>query len=394
MVRGQKGEHKVVLQAARNAGYREVRFDGTLVDIDEMLRTRIDKTQEHTIEVVVTKLDQNTSMVLESLLETVKQALELGNGLVMALVEETTEDLLFSQSLFCAHCNLSLPSLEPRLFSFNSPYGACQTCHGLGTKELFSEEMCVACEGKRLRKEALHIFIGGKNIVDVTRLSVREAADYFLGVNLEKNEAMIAEPVLREMIARVSFLLDVGLEYLSLNRTAGTLSGGEAQRIRLASQIGSRLVGTLYILDEPTIGLHQRDNRRLIDTLLKLRDLGNTIIVVEHDEDTIAAADYLVDIGPGAGVHGGEIVAAGAMPKILSNEKSLTCAYLRGDKHIPMPAKRRPLAKEWLVVKQAEENNLQKITAQIPLKRFVCVTGVSGGCRVSFASCQECFQPG
>ena len=209
-------------------------------------------------------------------------------------------------------------------------------------------------------------------------LPIDQAADFTVGLELTEQHATIAAPVLREIIGRLSFLLDVGLEYLTLNRTAGSLSGGEAQRIRLASQIGSRLVGALYVLDEPTIGLHQRDNAKLVDTLLKLRDIGNTIIVVEHDEDTIRASDYLVDIGPGAGVHGGQVVAAGAMPKILENENSVTCAYLRGDKKIATPTKRRGDSKEHITIVKAVENNLKNVTVKIPLHRMVCVTGVSG----------------
>ena len=203
------------------------------------------------------------------------------------------------------------------------------------------------------------MWVGKKNIVEVTSMSINEAVDFFLGLVMTETEKAISEPIMKEAIGRLSFLLDVGLEYLTLNRIAGSLSGGEAQRIRLASQIGSRLVGALYVLDEPTIGLHQRDNARLIETLLKLRDIGNTIIVVEHDEDTIAAADYLVDIGPGAGKHGGEIVAIGEMPKILKDEKSLTCSYLRGDSVIPYPRKRRPEPKEWIKIVKARENNLK-----------------------------------
>jgi excinuclease ABC subunit A len=296
----------------------------------------------------------------------------------MAILDDGSE-LLMSARFSCPDDGFAFPEIEPRLFSFNSPYGACPTCNGLGTKEIFSEEECEACHGNRLRTEAMFVWLGdNKNIVDVASMPINAAADFFLALDLNKNEASIAEPIMREILARLTFLLDVGLEYLTLNRKAGSLSGGEAQRIRLASQIGSRLVGALYVLDEPTIGLHQRDNQRLVDTLTKLRDIGNTIIVVEHDEDTIRASDWLVDIGPGAGRHGGHIVAEGPMPKVLQNKDSLTCAYLRGDKRIPMPAKRREAAKEHITIHGASENNLKNITAKIPLKRLVCVTGVSG----------------
>jgi excinuclease ABC subunit A len=296
----------------------------------------------------------------------------------MVILDDGSE-LLMSARFSCPDDGFAFPEIEPRLFSFNSPYGACPTCNGLGTKDLWSEEICESCHGNRLRTESLFVWLGdNKNIVDVSAMPITDAADFFLGLPMNKTEEKIAEPIMREIVARLSFLLDVGLEYLTLNRTAGTLSGGEAQRIRLASQIGSRLVGALYVLDEPTIGLHQRDNQRLVDTLTKLRDIGNTIIVVEHDEDTIRASDYLVDIGPGAGKHGGHIVAEGPMPKVLQNKDSVTCAYLRGDKVIPMPNKRREAAKEHITIHGATENNLKDVTVKIPLRRFVCVTGVSG----------------
>jgi excinuclease ABC subunit A len=282
-----------------------------------------------------------------------------------------------SSKFSCPEHDFAFPEVEPRLFSFNSPYGACPTCNGLGTKFLFSEELCEACKGARLRTEAMFVYIGGKNIVDLTSMTITDAQDHLLMLELNATEEKIAAPVLKEIMSRLQFLLDVGLHYLTLNRMAGSLSGGEAQRIRLASQIGSHLVGALYVLDEPTIGLHQRDNARLIQTLEKLRDAGNTIIVVEHDEDTIAAADYLVDIGPGAGKHGGHVVAAGAMPGILKDKKSKTCAYLRGDEKIPRH-KPRGKSKVFLTIRKAAENNLKNVTVKIPAGRFTCLTGVSG----------------
>lgn len=380
VVRGRKGEYHQLLQDFYESGFIEVRVDGKFYSLREPVP--MGRYQQHTIELVVDRVPlgwpiEGNKQLRSRLAEAIEGALDRASDTVLAVLDDGSERLM-SARFSCPDDGFAFPEIEPRLFSFNSPYGACQTCHGLGVKEIYSDEICQACFGKRLRTEALHVLINGKNIVEVTSMPISEAADFFIGIDLNKNEAAIAEPVMKEVVARISFLLDVGLEYLTLNRTAGTLSGGEAQRIRLASQIGSRLVGALYVLDEPTIGLHQRDNAKLIDTLLKLRDLGNTIIVVEHDEDTIAAADFLVDIGPGAGRHGGEVVAIGPMPKILEDEKSLTCAYLRGEKRISYPHKRRGEGKEFLEVKGATENNLKNVSVKIPLHRFVCITGVSG----------------
>ena len=280
----------------------------------------------------------------------------------------------------CPRDGFSFMEVEPRLFSFNSPYGACEACHGLGTKTLFGEELCDACKGKRLRPEALRVFIDGKNIVNVSSLSIKDAFAFFKKLKLTEREIGISNVVTREIENRIKFMLDVGLDYLSLDRKAGTLSGGESQRIRLASQLGSRLVGALYVLDEPTIGLHPRDNERLIKTLKDLRDLGNTIIVVEHDEETIFSSDYLVDIGPGAGVHGGNIVASGNTDELVVNrqKRSLTLDYLRGDAKIEIPKKRRE--KEIGVLKIVGGNifNIKNLNLEIPLGRLICLTGVSG----------------
>ncbi|MDP3793227.1 MAG: ABC-ATPase UvrA, partial [Candidatus Uhrbacteria bacterium] len=381
VVRGRKGEYHQLLQDFYEGGFLEARIDGKFYKLNE--RVPLSRYGQHTIELVVDSVPlgwpiEGNKSLRSRLNEALEMALDRASDTVLAILDDGSEHLM-SARFSCPDDGFAFPEIEPRLFSFNSPYGACESCHGLGTKFLFSEDPCDACHGNRLRTEALHVLVGKKSIVEFTAMPINEAADFFLGLTLSKNETTIAEPILKEIINRLSFMLDVGLEYLTLNRIAGSLSGGEAQRIRLASQIGSRLVGTLYILDEPTIGLHQRDNARLIQTLQKLRDLGNTIIVVEHDEETIAASDYLVDIGPGAGKHGGQIVAAGDMPKVLQDKKSLTCEYLRGDKVIPYPAKRRPVTRvEWLTVKGATENNLKNLTAKIPLRRFTCVTGVSG----------------
>ena len=381
VVRGRKGEYSQLMQDLFEAGFIDVRVNGKMYSLRD--RIPLSRYKQHNIEVVIDRVPiawpvEGNKQLQSRLNEAVEMAIDRSEDNVMVILDDGSE-LLMSARFSCPDDGFAFPEIEPRLFSFNSPYGACPTCNGLGTKDLWSEEICEACHGNRLRTESLFVWLGdNKNIVDVSAMPITDAADFFLGLPMNKTEEKIAEPIMREIVARLSFLLDVGLEYLTLNRTAGTLSGGEAQRIRLASQIGSRLVGALYVLDEPTIGLHQRDNQRLVDTLTKLRDIGNTIIVVEHDEDTIRASDYLVDIGPGAGKHGGHIVAEGPMPKVLQNKDSVTCAYLRGDKVIPMPNKRREPAKEHITIHGATENNLKDVTVKIPLRRFVCVTGVSG----------------
>lgn len=380
VVQGRKGEYHQLLQDLYEAGFLEARVDGTFYSLRESVP--MERYQQHTIELVVDRVPlgwpvEGNKALRSRLAEAIEIAVDRGNETVRVILDDGSERLM-SARFSCPDDGFAFPEIEPRLFSFNSPYGACQSCNGLGVKEIFSEEICEACHGKRLRTEALHVRIEGKNIVELCNLPIDQAADFTVGLELSKQHKTIAEPVLREIVGRLSFLLDVGLEYLTLNRTAGTLSGGEAQRIRLASQIGSRLVGALYVLDEPTIGLHQRDNAKLVDTLLKLRDIGNTIIVVEHDEDTIRASDFLVDIGPGAGRHGGHVVAIGPMPQVLEDKKSVTCAYLRGDKKIAYPTKRRGDGKQHLTIVKATENNLKNVTVKVPLQRFVAITGVSG----------------
>ncbi|MBU1033218.1 excinuclease ABC subunit UvrA, partial [Patescibacteria group bacterium] len=361
-------------------GFMEIRLDGKWKSLRD--RVSLSRYKQHTIELVVDRVPlawpvEGNTQLRTRVVEAVETAIDRAEGTLIAILDDGSE-FLMSARFACPEHNFAFPEIEPRLFSFNSPYGACESCNGLGTAQIFSEEPCAACKGDRLRTEALHVLLNKKSIVEVTSLPIDKAHSFFSNLKLNENEAKIAEPILREILGRLQFMLDVGLHYLTLNRMAGSLSGGEAQRIRLASQIGSRLVGALYVLDEPTIGLHQTDNARLVETLEKLRDAGNTIIVVEHDENTIAAADYLVDIGPGAGKHGGEIVVAGDMPKVLEDKNSVTCQYLRGEKTVPYPRKRRGPTKECITIKKAAENNLKNITVKIPLKRFVCVTGVSG----------------
>ncbi|MDD5251904.1 MAG: excinuclease ABC subunit UvrA [Patescibacteria group bacterium] len=380
VVRGRKGEYHQMLYDFYNSGFAWVRVNGRV----RSLRSRLvlDRNLRHTIELVVDKiplvsLASGDKDARARLAEAVETALKHGEGVLLAQFPDGEERLLSSQ-FTCPSCGFAFPEIEPRLFSFNSPYGACPSCHGLGVKDFFSTEKCEECHGGRLRRESLFVRVGGQNIVEFAAQTIGQAGDFTEKLKLTEREQEISEGILKEIRGRLKFLLNVGLHYITLNRTAGTLSGGEAQRIRLASQIGSKLVGALYVLDEPTIGLHQRDNERLLQTLLHLRDIGNTIIVVEHDEDTILAADYLVDFGPGAGKHGGEIVVAGPLKDVLEDKKSLTIQYLTGKRRIPTPAIRRTSVRESIKIVGAKENNLKNVDVEIPLRRFVCVTGVSG----------------
>ncbi|MCF6094558.1 excinuclease ABC subunit UvrA [Microaerobacter geothermalis] len=495
MVRGRKGEHVKLFEEIRKQGYVRVRVDGEIKDVNEEII--LEKNKKHTIEVVVDRIVVKEG-IHSRLADSLETALKLGEGTVVVDIMDK-EELLFSQNLACPECGFSIEELSPRMFSFNSPYGACPACDGLGSKmevdpdlvipddektieegaiiswagisstyypqllksvcehfgipvdvpvkELSKEhkkvilygsngekikfryendfgqvkealvsfegvipnlsrryletssdyirEMvegfmtqkpCPACHGDRLRPESLAVRIHGKNIAYVTRLSVGAALDYFESLQLTDKEMTIARLILKEIRSRLGFLVNVGLDYLTLSRNAGTLSGGEAQRIRLATQIGSSLTGVLYILDEPSIGLHQRDNARLIQTLEKMRDLGNTLIVVEHDEDTMLAADYIIDIGPGAGIHGGEVVAQGTPQEVMNHSQSLTGQYLSGQKFIPIPVERRRPNGKWIEIIGAKENNLKKIDAKIPLGVFTCVTGVSGSGKSSLVN--------
>ncbi|MFA5813662.1 MAG: ABC-ATPase UvrA [Patescibacteria group bacterium] len=432
VVRGRKGEYYQMLYDIYNSGFLEVRVDGKMKSLKD--RIELSKNFKHTIEVVVDRITMHDSRSTtqeskQRLAEAVESAVDLSNGLCTVIFPDG-EESIYSTEYSCPKDGFSFPEIEPRMFSFNSPYGYCDYCTGLGTKELFSEEDCPKCQGKRLNENALAVKINNKNIWEVTSMTIEAAVDYFLNTEdqLSGKEKEIAGAALREIENRLQFMLNVGLHYLTLNRKAGTLSGGEAQRIRLASQVGQRLVGAMYILDEPTIGLHQRDNAQLVSTLRNLCDQGNTIIVVEHDEDTIRVSDWIVDIGPGAGKHGGEIVYSGPLDVMLSEtepfgfaqdrlrgvkskhpplnsspmgsfdfsrnaasaqddvkqigdaSKSLTGQYLRGEKKIDLPEKRRKVDQYTpkIKIKGASEHNLKNIDVEIPLRRFVCLTGVSG----------------
>ncbi len=384
VVRGRKGEYYQLLYDFLSNGFHEARIDGEMRSLRDKIM--MERYAEHNIEILIDRLPAGLDLSDKDnrlrLSEAIESSLKYANDTVM--IVGSGKDLIFSAKLSCARDSFSFPEIEPRLFSFNSPHGACEVCHGLGTKDIWSEDICEACLGKRLRPEALSVLIDGKSIAEVTAMSISDASSLFkkLDKDLDPKSREIAEVPFREIGARLKFLFDVGLDYLTLDRKAGTLSGGEAQRIRLASQIGSRLVGTLYILDEPTIGLHQRDNDKLIKTLHELRDLGNTIVIVEHDEDTIRASDYLVDFGPGAGVHGGSVIAEGPIPEILKDKKkdSLTLRYLRGEEKIPIPTQRRRVdsAVPHIKMRNVSENNLKNIDVDIPVGRFTCITGVSG----------------
>ena len=492
VIRERKGEFVDLFAELVTQGYSRARVDGETIQLTEP--PKLKKQEKHTIEVVIDRLTAKAESK-SRLTDSIETALKLGNGLVLLDFVDAKageKEHTYSEHMACHDCNLSFEELEPRSFSFNSPFGACPECTGIGTRLEVDEELiipddaisinegaiapwtgaqsseyflrllealakelkfsldnpwkklsvkakeailngfdyevhvkyknrygrvrnystgfegvipfihrrhsetdsdysrdkyeaymrqtpCPACKGARLKPEVLSVTLGGKSIAEVCALSIDDCAAFLKEVKLNKREAQIAERVMKEVHARLGFLLDVGLDYLSLDRPAATLSGGEAQRIRLATQIGSGLVGVLYVLDEPSIGLHQRDNRRLIDTLTRLRDLGNTLIVVEHDEETIRTADWIVDIGPGAGEHGGRVVVSGSYEELIASEESITGAYLSGRKSIEIPKERRPVdPKRQLVVKGAKENNLKDIEVSIPLGLFVSVTGVSG----------------
>jgi len=433
VVRGRKGEYRQIFTQMRKEGFVRVRVNGKLRELDEAIE--LDKNKKHTIEVVVDRLVVTPDLP-RRLADSLETALKLADGIVTINQPDTGNDLTFSERMACIECGVSYPEISPRIFSFNNPHGACPACDGLGTKvdgpttgldstlrhlgeeffgaslgsldrrykdtqssrvreeietyveRLVSIRPCPECRGARLRKESLAIRVGGLNIAELTRKSVKDATLFFaeLGgaasdggeLGLTEKEREIARRILKEIRERLGFLINVGLDYLTLDRTAATLAGGEGQRIRLATQIGSSLVGVLYILDEPSIGLHQRDNVRLLNTLKRLRDLGNTVLVVEHDEETIRSADYVIDLGPGAGTSGGRVVAIGTPDEIVADRHSLTGRYLSGELSIPVPRTRRPQTGQYLTIVGAREHNLKGIDVEIPLGLFTCVTGVSG----------------
>jgi excinuclease ABC subunit A len=396
VVVGRKGEYYQLLYDLLGKGYETVKIDGEVKQLRDKIT--LTKTKRHDIDVLIDEIyvseftdDHKGSR--ERLSEAVELALAESSGLVKIESPDGTDRTL-SAKFICPVDGSSFPEVEPRLFSFNSPYGACPECNGLGVVGIFQSDECQTCKGARLRPEAMRVYLGGDgkkdlgtNIVGFTGKTVKEAVEFIGNLKLTKHQEAIAWPALREVIERLDFMMDVGIEYLTLDRRANTLSGGEAQRIRLASQLGSGLVGALYVLDEPTIGLHQRDNDKLIKTLHELRDLGNTILVVEHDEDTIYAADYLVEIGPGAGVRGGEVVVADYLQPLLdaktNTNNSVTLAYLRGEKKIEIP-ERRTAEKGKIQIKGGKAFNIKNLNVDIPLGRLICVTGVSGSGKSTF----------
>ena len=415
VVVGRKGEYYQLLYDLLGKGFERVMIDGKSHQLREKIE--LDRNKRHDIDAVVdtifiSEFVRSPDAARERVSEALELALKESDGLVKIKHADDSLETL-SSKFICPDDGTSFPEVEPRLFSFNSPYGACPNCNGLGTKSLFSDEVCPVCNGLRLRPEALRVYLKGKNsgkitkkeekegtsknadnnglgknIVDFTGLSIREAKEFIETLDLSEFRMEIARPMIREIENRLDFMLNVGLDYLTLNRSAATLSGGESQRIRLASQLGTGLVGALYVLDEPTIGLHQRDNDRLIKTLLTLKELGNTILVVEHDEDTIYSSDYLVDIGPGAGVHGGKVVAEGWLDDLLTADKplndSVTLQYLRGEKEIAIPEERRTSEKGSIKIRGATLHNLKNQNVDIPLGKLVAITGVSGSGKSTF----------
>ncbi|MFC9711547.1 excinuclease ABC subunit UvrA [Paenibacillus sp. NPDC056933] len=392
IIRGQKGEHRDVFDQARKDGFARVRVDGTHYTLSDEIE--IDKGQKHTIDIVVDRLtvrDEDAQRLADS----IELALSLSGDIVTIYEYENMQETSFSQSYSCSKCGTSLNELSPRLFSFNHQLGACQTCHGLGIQlkpedyehlknsqfETYGELTtlsCPDCQGDRLSAQPLAVTVGGMNIAEFCKLSINDAIDAINNLELRGAKSTIAKPITDEIITRLLFMKKVGLTYLTLSRVSSTLSGGESQRIRLASQIGSGLAGVLYVLDEPSIGLHQRDHSLLLAALRDLRDQGNSLLIVEHDEETIRQADWIVDIGPGAGKHGGELVAQGTLKMIMNEPNSLTGQYLSGKKRIRVPENRRSGNGNTLGIIGATENSLKGIDVHIPLGTLTCVTGVSG----------------
>jgi excinuclease ABC subunit A len=384
VIKGRKGEYHRLFERLRNKGYLRGRLDGAWRELEG--RVSLARTKTHNVEVLVDEVLVGPERA-GRLEEAVRRALELSAGDLLVL-RQGADEMYYSQKLLCPYCRVSLPALEPRTFSFNSPYGACGCCHGLGYKTVLDEwgdivlsaEVCPECRGARLKKESLAVKVAGRNISELGELPVNRLEQELRALkkaSRQSTQGVVALRILKEILERLGVMNELGLAYLHLNRTTASLSGGEAQRIRLAAQVGARLRGVLYVLDEPTIGLHQRDNGRLIGLLRRIRDDGNTVVVVEHDEQTIRAADHILDLGPGAGEEGGDKVVEGNLAHILLAPDSLTAQYLRGEKRIPTPAERRP-AKGWITVRQAREHNLKDIDVRVPLGVMTAVTGVSG----------------
>ncbi len=386
VIRGRKGEHVALLEQLRMQGFAKVFVDSSIKDLTPI--PKIDKKKLHNISIVVDQLTVNPAYtyIVQRLSSSIQTAIRLSEGLVnIASISDIKNQTAFSQLNACPGCGFSFPEIEPRTFSFNSSYGACRACQGTGLtieEEVNNEQIkeykfCPDCKGARLKSSALNIYVGGKNIKEICEVSVEELLKTLSHIQLDKRERLIGFQIIKEIQKRLSFLKDVGLGYLTLGRNGTTLAGGEAQRIRIASQIGSQLIGVLYILDEPSIGLHHRDNKMLLTALSNLRDMGNTVIVVEHDEDTMRKADFIVDLGFGAGIYGGNVVATGTAEQIKMVKDSLTGQYLSGAKKIPMPEKRRSFDKT-ITLSGATHNNLKNITVNFPLSVFCCITGVSG----------------
>jgi len=381
VIKGRKGEYHRLLERMLKKGFLRARIDGEFKELDGKIE--LERMKKHNIEVLIDEIRVSPSS-RSRLIEAVERALEMSGGDLLTLGPNDSE-AYYSLSLLCPYCEINLPELESRSFSFNSPYGACPRCHGLGYQTILDEwgevvltdELCVSCGGSRLRKESLVVKVGNWNIFELTDFSIKQLMDELSGFEFSSSQEKIASPIRKEILPRLSVLDELGMSYLQLRRTTASLSGGEARRLRLAAQVGARLRGVLYVLDEPTIGLHQRDNGRLITLLRDMRDTGNSIIVVEHDEQTIRSADHILDLGPGAGETGGFKVAEGDLGAILYSQDSLTSQYLRRERFIPMPSRRRK-PKNWIVVSKAAEHNLKNIDVRIPLSVLTVITGVSG----------------
>jgi excinuclease ABC subunit A len=381
VVKGRKGEYHRLFDRLFRKGFVRARIDGDIRELDEKIE--LERMKKHTIELLVDEIVISDA-AQSRLVEAVEKALEMSDGDLLVMRPNGAE-VYYSLSLLCPYCEISLPELEPRFFSFNSPYGACPKCHGLGYQTMLDEwgevvltdELCPSCKGSRLRRESLAVKIGERNIYELTDLSVNQLVCSLSGLKFNPIQEKIAAPIRKEILSRLVVMDELGMDYLQLNRTTASLSGGEARRVRLAAQVGARLRGILYVLDEPTIGLHQRDNSRLISLLRSIRDKGNSIIVVEHDEQTIRSADHILDLGPGAGEHGGYKVAEGNLETVLGSRDSLTSQYLRLEKSISLPERRRK-PKGWLMIKGATEHNLKNIDVSIPLSVLTVITGVSG----------------